>query len=115
MKVSRLITVCVCFLLYALLRYPQEMLQASAKGFSLWFSTVLPSLFPFLAATGILLRMGVAEILGRFLQPLMSPLFGVSGICAFPFVSGLLSGYPAGAKATAIIYEKRKLSLSETK
>ncbi len=113
MKVSRLITVCVCFLLYALLRYPQEMLQASAKGFSLWFSTVLPSLFPFLAATGILLRMGVAEILGRFLQPLMSPLFGVSGICAFPFVSGLLSGYPAGAKATAMLYETHQLSLSE--
>ena len=30
----------------------------------------------------------------------MKPLFGLPGICAFPFFLGILSGYPMGAKIT---------------
>lgn len=106
-------TAFVCFFLFALLRYPQAMLAASASSANLWFSTVLPSLFPFLAAAGILFRLGAAEKMGRFLQPLMKPLFGLSGICAFPLFLGLLSGYPMGAKMTALLYEEKKITKEE--
>ena len=90
--IARLLTVCVCFFIFALLRYPAALTEAAAGAFSLWFSSVLPSLFPFLAAIGILLRMGAAEKLGRLCAPLTKPLFSLSGICAFPLAAGLLSG-----------------------
>ncbi len=99
MKKSSLpVIICACFLIFALLRYPAAMLAASAESASLWFTRVLPSLFPFMAACGLLLRLGAAERLGSFLQPVMKPLFGLPGICAFPFFLGILSGYPMGAK-----------------
>ncbi len=113
MKQNMVLMVCVCILLLALLCFPSEMLLTSSESFSLWFSTVLPSLFPFMTACGILFRLGVAQFLGHFLQPIMKPLFGLSGVCAFPLVTGFLSGYPMGAKTTAMLYENNQISISE--
>ena len=116
MKKSSLpVIICACFLIFALLRYPAAMLAASAESASLWFTRVLPSLFPFMAACGLLLRLGAAERLGSFLQPVMKPLFGLPGICAFPFFLGILSGYPMGAKITAMLYEKKLLTKEDAR
>lgn len=104
---------CACFLIFALLCFPTEMLAASAEGVQLWLTKVFPSLFPFLVACGILLRIGAAQRMGAALRPLMQPLFHLPGIAAFPFFFGLLSGYPMGAKLTAQLYEQRQLSLAD--
>ena len=104
---------CACFLIFALLCFPTEMLAASAEGVQLWLTKVFPSLFPFLVACGILLRIGAAQRMGAALRPLMQPLFHLPGIAAFPFFFGLLSGYPMGAKLTAQLYGQRQLSLAD--
>ena len=88
------------------------MLAASAENIQIWLTKVFPSLFPFAAACGMLLQIGAAEHIGHLFRPLVKFLFGLDGIAAFPFFSGILSGYPMGAKITAQLYEKR---LSECK
>jgi len=102
-----------CFLIYALLCYPSAMLAASAESIRIWLTKVFPSLFPFAAACGILLRMGTAERLSIFFRPVMKILFGLKGISAFPFFLGSLSGYPMGAKLTAQLYETKQITLPE--
>lgn len=89
------------------------MLASSAASITLWLTKVFPALFPFLAACGILLRIGAAERMGHLLRPLTKLLFGLDGIAAFPFFLGILSGYPMGAKITAQLYEKKYISLEE--
>lgn len=89
------------------------MLSASADSIRLWLTRVFPSLFPFLAACSILLRIGAAERMGKRLSPFMQPIFGLSGIAAFPFFLGILSGYPMGAKITAELYERKQITLEE--
>lgn len=107
------LTIATLFLLFCLLRFPQALLQKSIESVDLWFHFVLPSLFPFLTATGILIRLGIAHKLGAILQPIMKPIFGISGICAFPFLLGMVSGYPSGAKITVTLYQKNALSAKE--
>ena len=107
---SILLTIATLFLLYCLLCFPQALLQKSIQSVDLWFHNVLPSLFPFLTATGILIRLGVAHKIGHFFQPIMKPLFGISGICAFPLILGMISGYPSGAKITVTLCQKNALS-----
>lgn len=113
MFVSYGIFILLCIVFYIFLRFPAQILETSAASFSLWFSTVLPSLFPFLVCCGLLLRLGLTQRLGRLFAPLMRPLFGLSGVCALPFVLGLLSGYPLGAKMTAQLYTQKQISQSE--
>ena len=114
MKSSRMVPLFLsCFLILTLVLFPDKMLLASSKGLSLWGKFVFPSLFPFLTATNLLIALGIPQQMGKFLQPLMKPLFGLNGIAAFPFVLGLLSGYPMGAKITASLWEEGLLSDTE--
>lgn len=113
MFISYGIFLLLCIIFYIFLRFPAQILETSAASFALWFSTVLPSLFPFLVCCGLLLRLGLTQRLGRLFAPLMRPLFGLSGVCALPFVLGILSGYPLGAKMTAQLYTQKQISQSE--
>jgi sporulation integral membrane protein YlbJ len=40
------------------------------------------------------------NVIGKLLEPIMRPLFGVPGCGAFAFAMGISSGYPVGAKIT---------------
>ena len=56
-----LLTISTLFLLFCLLCFPQALLQKSIESVDLWFNTVLPSLFPFLIETGILILLCIDQ------------------------------------------------------
>ena len=96
-----------CALGYAVLlaARPQAASAAVAAAVSLCLTRVIPSLFPFLAVTNLLLRLGMASWLQGIFAPMMRLLTGLPGICAAPVLIGLLGGYPAGARAAAGLWE----------
>lgn len=100
-------------LLVSLVVFPAEMLNAAADGLKLWFNIVFPSLFPFMVGINILTALGAADFMGKLFSPIMKPLFNVSGVGAYPFVMGIFSGYPVGAKITADLRENNKLTQRE--
>lgn len=97
----------LCSLGYAalLVARPQEASAAVTEALNLCLTRVIPSLFPFLAVTSLLLRLGMASWLQGIFAPIMRPLTGLPGICAAPLLMGLLGGYPAGARAAAGLHE----------
>ncbi|WKB34931.1 sporulation integral membrane protein YlbJ [Terrilactibacillus sp. S3-3] len=56
---------------------------------------------------------GIVTFIGIILEPIMKPIFRVPGAGGFVFVMGLISGFPAGAKITARLYEENKLTKTE--
>ncbi len=52
------------------------------------------------------------QIIGKFLTPLMRPIFNVPGVGAFALAMGITSGYPVGAKVASDLY-KDKLCTKE--
>ncbi len=97
----------LCALGYAalLVARPQDASAAVAEALNLCLTRVIPSLFPFLAVTALLLRLGMASWFQGIFAPIMRPLTGLPGVCAAPLLAGLLGGYPAGARAAAGLYE----------
>lgn len=79
-------------------------LQATRSGLKLWANSVVPSLFPFLVATELLSYTSVVNFIGRKLDKFMKPIFNVPGSSAYPFILGMISGYPVGAKTVCQIY-----------
>jgi len=92
---------------------PSEVIQAARGGAILWFNNVLPSLLPFMIGTNMLLRLGVVNFIGALLEPIMQPLFGVSGRGAFALAMGAISGYPIGAQVCAVLRENEEISQVE--
>jgi sporulation integral membrane protein YlbJ len=86
--------------------YPNDTMTAAEDGLSLCFNIILPSLFPFFVLSSLLVELGFARYLGKFLEGLMRPLFNVSGACSLAFALGFIGGYPTGAKTAIAIYEK---------
>lgn len=97
----------IIFIIFLII-YSQSNIKAVVNSISLFFEKVFPSLFPFFVATELLSHTNIIEILNKILSPLMKPLFNVSGKGAFPFIMGILSGYPTGAK---IISDFRKRNI----
>ena len=74
--------------------------QGVRDGIDLCITSVIPALFPFFAASQLLVSLGAAEVLGRGAGPLFRQLFGIGGAGASAFLLGLIGGYPVGAKTT---------------
>ena len=92
--------------IFALFRFPEESITAALDGLSLSFNVILPSLFPFFVISSLMIRLGLSKYFGRILEPLMRPLFNVSGPCASAVVLGFVGGYPVGAKTAIGLYEE---------
>lgn len=102
----------ILFLLFFLLCFPQESLQASRQGLGLWLNTLLPTLLPFMILSNLLIFSGSLDKLISLLPGLqrasrLSP-YGIYAI-----LLGFLCGYPMGAKLTADLYGKQKISKKE--
>lgn len=103
---------CILFIV-SLILFSDTAIESALKGLNLWARVVLPSLFPFFAASELLNRTGFINSAGRFLEPIMRPLFNVPGCGSFPFALSITSGCPVGAKLTAEMRQQRLISKTE--
>lgn len=99
--------------LAALLADAEGVRQSVSEALSLCAKTVIPSQFLFLAATSLLVSLGVGEVLAPRLEGLMWPLFRVDGAGAAALILGLVGGYPIGARTTAELYREGLLRKGE--
>lgn len=102
----------LCF--FVMLLFPSEVFEGAKSGLLLWFLTVLPTLFPFLLISRLLLDSCACSLLNKLLAPAISRLFGISAQGSFAFIVGFLCGYPMGAKIAPISFmqgrfQKQKL------
>ena len=99
LKLKKLfIPFCICIFTVFLLIFSNTNLLSVKAGLALWANSVVPSLLPFFIATELLGYTNVISILGKLLNKFMRPIFNVPGEGAFPFIMGIISGYPMGAK-----------------
>ena len=95
---SLIIPTIICLFTLFLILFSNSNLSAAKKGLSLWANSVVPSLLPFFIATELLGYTNIIPMFGKLLNKFMRPLFNVPGEGAFPFIMGIISGYPVGAK-----------------
>lgn len=110
-------TFCLVFLLLfslaLLLRRADIASGCMREGLSLCARAVVPSLFPFMVLSELLVASGTGEWLLAPLSRSLGRLLGLSraGCCAM--VLGLLCGFPVGARCAILAYEKGALSRNE--
>lgn len=73
--------------------------EAVRKGISMCVGSVIPSLFPMIFLSQYLIKSGAAEEIGKLLNKPAEILFGLPGICGVAVLTGMVGGFPAGARA----------------
>lgn len=108
-----ILTIGFLLLFFLMLCFPAQSVLYAFTGLTLWFQKMIPSLFPFMILSGIMVRMNLTDYFSLVLSPLIKPLFKVSGNGAYCIIMGFLCGFPMGAKVISDLYERRKISKSE--
>jgi sporulation integral membrane protein YlbJ len=84
-----------------------------SRGLSLCAHTVIPSLFPFMVISELLVSSGVGEALGRLLAKPMKWIFGLSGAGCSAVILGTMCGFPIGASTAVSLLDKNVISKRE--
>ena len=98
-----------------LLCFPALSLEGARKGLLLWYNTVLPTLLPFMIFSGLLIGMEAVPVLITPFSPLLKRGLGLSDAGAFVLLTGMLCGYPMGAKNCSDLLDRKDLSLPEAR
>ena len=110
-----LLSLFTLFFLILLLGFPSAALEGARNGLLLWAYTVLPALLPFMIITGIIAALDIVNLAVRPFFPLLSGFFHFSQPACFVFLTGLLCGYPMGAKMDRDLLERDQITPTEAK
>ena len=103
------------FVLIILLIFPGPIIAATKAGILTWADKVIPSLFPFLVLTQLMIHYQVPQLIGKLLAPIFKYLLHISPITFFIMLMGLISGNPSGAKMARDYYDQKLISKQEFK
>lgn len=110
---SKIKYVIIVLLFFYLFSFPQQAAAGVRDGLVLWYTSVLPVLFPFMLLCGIVLKFDLAAPLLKYLHRPIHALLGCSGYGAFVVFAGFLCGFPMGAKLTADLKKQGKITSEE--
>ena len=109
-----LLSALLLFFAFAVIAFPQRYVSACFTGFATWAESVLPSLFPFMVVTAILMKIGAAEVAAK-------PFAKACGKLKLPraamplFIMSACSGYPAGSRMLSEYYAHGLVSENDCK
>jgi len=110
-----LYTLCFLILFLLILTHAQEAAAYAADGFLLWYSRMIPSLLPFMILSGLMIRMGLSQRLGKWFQPVLTPLLRCRPEVNYGVLMGFFCGFPMGARVAAQLYQAGKIDRREAR
>lgn len=91
---------------------PNIVKSGAINGVTLWYSKILPVLFPMFILSNILLQYSFLYDVLEKVSSLSKRLLG-SSFAAIPFIIGAISGYPSGAFSADLMIKSNRISKAE--
>ena len=101
------------FTLLLVLAFPTLAIDYMNRGMKLCVGTVIPSLFPVMVASELIVITGAARGIGRFLRAPARFLFGISPEGASALALGMVCGFPVGTRSAVSMYKRGEISKEE--
>lgn len=83
----------------------EQAAEAVRRGTGMCVQSVIPSLFPMIFLSQYLIKSGSAAEIGKLLNKPTKMLFGLPGVCGVALLTGMVGGFPAGARAAETLTE----------
>ncbi len=101
------------FCLLLILKNPDIAVKHMSAALRLCSRTVIPSLFPFMVLSELMISGKAVKHLSRLLSAPARVLFGICGESAAAVCLGMLCGFPIGAKCAVSLYKKGSIGQGE--
>lgn len=96
-----------------LVAFSKSNILSVQSSLDLFLNAIFPSLFPFLIVCELLSYTFIFSFLSTKFGRIMNSVFNVASIGAYPFILGLFSGYPVGARIVSNLRQENKISKSD--
>ncbi len=83
------------------------------KGLVLCSATVIPSLFPFMVISELIVTSGIGVRISKIFARPMRALFGISESGTAAYILGALCGFPIGARTAVAMYDREMITKNE--
>ena len=93
-----------------IVRHPAEISSSVKDALFLCADSVIPSLFPFLVISNLLISLDIGSFCEKHLRKITKPLFGISAALSPALALGFIGGYPVGAITCTETYSKKVCS-----
>lgn len=102
-----------CFILFLLFGFSKQNYESAKNTINIFLFSVMPSLFPFMLFTEIILKTDVIDTISEIFGKFIYKVFKLNKNCTASFIIGFLCGYPMGAKAVINSLENNKITHNE--
>lgn len=106
-------TLVYLILIIAVLSHPDATFQYAYEGLYQWAVKMVPTLFPFMMISSIMIYSGADLELGRMLSIPLRRIYKYSTYGLYAIFMGFFCGFPMGAKVVSELCEADKLSRDE--
>ena len=112
--IKDIIIITVIFLIMlVIIINPKHYSKVFLYGLTLFSTSVLPGLFPFMILTRILISLNAIKSVTKVFASPMRKLFNSPDISSFVMIISIISGYPIGAKLISDLYESNAITKQE--
>ncbi|MCI8388540.1 MAG: hypothetical protein HFE63_08770 [Clostridiales bacterium] len=101
------------FLLIYFIKAPTMAAESVRNALEVCASRLIPSLFPFIALTGIMSSTGLLSAIAAIIGKPFERLFAINRTAAGVFLLGSIGGFPVGAIMSRDLYERGEITLDE--
>lgn len=102
-----------CISLSILLIFSKDNFENVKKSVSIFISSIIPSLFPFIFFTEFILNTDILGTIQKTCGKFLSKFFNISEKSSPAVITGFLCGFPMGAKTVSKLYEDSEISKYE--
>lgn len=106
-------TLAYLLLIIIILSRPDATFQYAYEGLYQWAVKMVPTLFPFMMISSIMVYSGADLELGHMLSHVLKKIYKYSSYGLYAIFMGFFCGFPMGAKVVSDLYEKGRISKSE--
>lgn len=106
-------TIFFSMILFFMLNSPTVVVTYAFDGLVNWATNMIPTLFPFMMLSSIMISCGLDQTLTKIISPILKPVFGCSNSAIYAILMGFLCGFPMGAKVTCELYRNNRISDKE--
>lgn len=106
-------TLAYLLLIVVILSKPEATFQYAYEGLYQWAAKMVPTLFPFMMISSIMVYSGADLELGHMLSHMLKKIYKYSSYGLYAIFMGFFCGFPMGAKVVSDLYDKEKISKYE--
>ncbi len=104
----------LCFML-GMLTHADLSTSYAFQGLTVWARHAVPSLFPYMLLSGVIVRMGLADRFASILHPVLGRVYRCSKAGVYVIFTGFLCGFPMGSRTISELRQRGELSKREAR